>query len=545
MPKPHAQPVLTLDGVACAAMFRAACARLEAQEEAINALNVYPVPDGDTGTNMLFTMRAALGKVERAVPPRADEVLQALADGSLMGARGNSGVILSQIIRGVSKAVQGKAVLSGDDIALGLQTGSEQAYKVVPVPVEGTILTVSREAAAAVQAMSDRSSLAAVMEVAATTAKASVARTPFLLAILRENGVVDSGGQGLAVLFDGAAGYLRGDVQATPPPGKRLHRAPARERAATPAGTPGTYGYCTEFLIQDCRAGAADVRHTMLGLGDSVLVAGDAALIKVHLHTKQPETAIIYARSVGSVQGIKKDNIDEQHRDFAAKHAAKIIGEVAIAAVAAGEGIERLMRSLGAAAIIPGGQTMNPSAHQIVEAVHSIPAATVIVLPNNSNVVLTAHQALTLMTGKRKVAVVPTQDVAQGIAALLAFNYEAGSEANVEAMERARTLVKTGGVTRAVRSASMNGRPVAAGQIICLADGKIIAATQNVGLALRQLLEYFKIDGGNAVTLYFGAGVTGAQTKRHLAALRRWFPDTPFEIVAGGQPHYHYFIAVD
>jgi len=530
-------------------MFTAAAANLEARVDFVNALNVFPVPDGDTGTNMLLTMRAALEEAARgpAALARAGETAAALAKGSLMGARGNSGVILSQILRGFSKSVQAKALLKGADIATALQEASAQAYRVVTHPVEGTILTVVREAAAAAnrQPWEEEAAPGAVLQAATVAARAAVARTPFQLEILRENGVVDAGGEGLALLLEGALRYLQGGAA---PAGAPAQAAPATAPApfvhAARHDATVSYGFCTEVLLERCVIGPDALGAKVLAMGSSVLVAGDEGLLMVHLHTPDPQGALAYFRSVGAVVKTKVENIDAQHQEFVARRPARPQGEAAVVAVVSGEGMAELYRSLGASAIVPGGQTMNPSARDLLEAAHGLPHQTVIVLPNNANVVTTAAQARELAQGWRML-VVPTEDLAQGIAALLAFNPEAGAEANREAMDRARRAVRTGEITRAVKAARIDGRAVRKGQVIGLAAGHLVVTEDDLAAAVVSLAERLGAGAGSTITLYLGAGLEPSEAEGVVRAVRARFPSAQVEPFQGGQPHYPVLVAVE
>ncbi|MSQ25386.1 MAG: DAK2 domain-containing protein [Dehalococcoidia bacterium] len=542
-----------LDAPALLSALAAAAAHLERHVEAVNALNVFPVPDGDTGTNMSLTMRAALEEVAKqspapasgapptasGVPAHAGVLLEGLARGALMGARGNSGVILSQILRGFAKSAPDMATLNGDAIAAGLQAGYDQAYRMVPSPVEGTILTVARDAAAAARA-AVLGTPAAVFDAAASAAITSVARTPDLLPILKENGVVDAGGQGFFLLLEGMAMHLAGRDPAlaavTPAVVARAYAASSDHDAP--------YGYCTEFLIERCTVPLDGVRVRMLALGQSVVVVGDDSLVKVHLHTPDPEVAFAYGRSVGVVARAKADNMDAQHRSAAAHHATLFAAGCAVVAVASGAGMTNLFRSLGAAAIVPGGQTMNPSTGDLLQAVLDVPAPAIFLLPNNGNIIPAARQVQALAPGKQ-VVVIPSRDLPQGVAALMAFNYEAPVEDNGRSMARALAQVKTGEVTRAVRPALLDGRRVAQGQAIALAGGALVAASARLGTAVLALLRHLGVDEGDAVTLYYGADVTAAAAHRIAGRAAKEFPHAQVHIVAGGQPHYHYLAAVE
>ncbi len=543
MPKTTAKPLTHLDGAALLAMFQAATALLEGQVEAVNALNVYPVPDGDTGTNMLLTMRSALEEADKSAKGSASEVAAAMAKGSLMGARGNSGVILSQILRGLSKSVQGKERLTGQDIASGLEQGSAQAYAVVTNPTEGTILTVAREASAAGKAIASTDNTpAAVLQAATSTAKTTVARTPFMLEILRQNGVVDAGGQGLAYLFEGALAYLQGKSPAAGEvrPGKL--RVGSSHDGTSKLG--GTYGYCTEFLVERCTAKTDQVQEKMLSLGDSVIVVGDGDLVKVHLHTKTPEAAEAWLKSVATIAKKKIDDIDAQHVEYATKKVAAPQGKVGVVAVVSGEGLANIFLSLGATAIVPGGQTMNPSAQEILKAVRGAKQETVIVLPNNSNVIPAAKQAAEMEAAK-KIVVVPTVDLPQGVAAMMGYNFEAESRENAMAMQKAVKAVKTGEVTRAVRNATVDGVSVRGGQAIGMTAGKLVSAGDDIREVVGKLVKRMGTEAGSAVTLYYGAAVSKADAEAVAAEVRKQSREAKVEAIAGGQPHYHYLIAIE
>ncbi len=526
-------------------MFTAASTALESRAEAINALNVFPVPDGDTGTNMLLTMQAALEEAGRAPSASADETAAALAKGSLMGARGNSGVILSQVLRGFSRSIQGKPRLGGKDISLALREGAEQAYRVMTNPVEGTILTVAREAAAAAtrKCRGTDPAPAIVLASAAEAARDAVARTPFQLEILRENGVVDAGGEGLAVLLEGALRFLRGEpVEALRAAAIGMPAARA-DRGRAPGGK-AAYGFCTEVLLERCAVGPAELRARAAAMGDSVMVAGDEALVKVHLHTKDAEGAIAYFRTVGAVVKTKVDDIDAQHEQFEARKAVRPQGEAAVVAVVSGEGLVKLYRSLGAAAIVAGGQTMNPSAQSLIEAARSVPHQTVVLLPNNGNVITTARQAQELAPDRR-ILVVPSADLAQGVAAIMAFNFERSAAGNRDAMEQAMGRVQTGEVTRAVKDARIEGKAVREGQFIGLARGTLASVAGELPEAVLRLLEHLGARGDAAITLYQGQDVDPSEAQRVEQAVRQRFPEADVTTYEGGQPHYHYLAAVE
>ena len=533
-------------------MMAAATALLEHKAQAINALNVFPVPDGDTGTNMVLTLRASMEEAQRCAGESASAMVLALAHGALMGARGNSGVIFSQILSGMARALGGKHSFTGRELAEGLSKGASAAYRAVSRPVEGTMLTVVREAAAAtVAAAAANGDLLAVLEVATNEARASVARTPSLLPVLRQAGVVDAGGQALYLVLEGARRFVKGEVgeeayQAEPAP------ATVAARLAPEASAEGTtYGYCTEFLLQGINLGLDKVRARLEALGDSVMVVGDESTIRAHLHTLDPGAALSFATSLGVLRQVKVDNMQDQHREFllalpkeGLAHPPPVaVGGVSLIAVASGEGLAQVLGSLGVTVVVPGGDTMNPSVEELVRAIGEAPSDKVVLLPNNPNVVMAARQAQALST--RKVAVLPTTSIPQGVAAALAFNPEADLEANIEAMEQARAGVHSGEITIAVRSMSLGDLTVDKGQAIGFLEGELVVAADSLPQALAELVSCMGAGEGKLVTIYYGAGVPPSQAESASESLQQRWPGLEIEPVYGGQPHYHYLVSVE
>ena len=530
-------------------MFAAATCWLERNADAINSINVYPVPDGDTGTNMYLTMRATMEEAFHTKSDAAGTVAQAMARGALMGARGNSGVILSQILSGIADRLSEKESFSGSDFAEALETASQKAYKAVSQPVEGTILTVMREAAAAAKrkARRVRSSLKSVLASTVEAAREAVSKTPSLLPVLREAGVVDAGGQGLYVMLEGALRYIRGD---TGPPVALAARDPdASWLAATASlheGAQSPYGYCTEFLVRGKNLDSRTVLEEMLTLGDSVLVVGDESLLRVHVHTHDPGAALSRGTALGSVTTVKVDNIRSQAEEFVTRPRPEgegLAARVSTVAVVAGLGLEQMLSSLGVTAIVRGGLTMNPSTEEILAAVEACPSPEVIILPNNKNVVLAARQAAEHST--KRVKVVPTTSAPQGVAALLALNAEAGLEQNATAMEEARRTVRTAEVTRAVRPALLGSLRVRHGQAIALIDGQLKVAEESLRGAVRTSLTHMVMPGSGLITLYYGADTSREEAQALADDLAREYPSLEIELVAGGQPHYHYIVSVE
>ena len=528
------------DGIDLREMFSAATHWLERSAQSINTLNVFPVPDGDTGTNMLLTMRAAMEEASSCPDGSAAAIARAMAKGSLMGARGNSGVILSQILRGLASGLEGKASFSGNDLAGALIESTSYAYKGMSKPVEGTILTVIREAAAAAQrrSMSHDGDIKAIVEAVVTEARASVARTPTLLPVLRQAGVVDAGGQGLYVVFEGILHYLRGEFEES-------EIAPIEAASSTGelTGRDATYGYCTEFLIQGRNLDQEAIREKLTAMGESLLVVGDESTVRVHLHTFDPGAALSYATLIGTLQQVKVENMDEQHRDFVVSQGGPSPAAVSAIAVVSGEGLIEAFYSIGATIVVPGGETMNPSVQELLQAVESAPAYDVIILPNNPNILLAANQVISL--SPKNVEVVPSTTIPQGIAALLVLNHEADLATNATAMRDSLSSVRSGEVTTAVRSMEYNGLSVNKGQTVAFLDGKLVLADGDISQVVLKLISMMAVEEGGLITIYCGADADSKEAERVAALVRDTYPSQEVELVAGGQPHYNYIVSVE
>ena len=526
----------------------AATAWLERHAEAINALNVFPVPDGDTGINMLLTMRAALAEIANMSEHSVSAIAHAVAHGSLMGARGNSGVILSQLMRGFARALRGKETLNAADFAAAMQEASDTAYKGVIKPVEGTILTVGREAAAEAEAVARESDdLLYVLERTVAAAEASVDRTPTLLDVLAEAGVVDAGGQGLFIIMEGALRFLKGEPMEVVMP---VEMATA-DVGPAPTHEGMQYGYCTEFILQGQHLDLNEMRETITSMGDSALVVGDDRLIRVHVHTFHPGQVLEYATSKGILRKIKVENMEDQHQDFLRlsqeegrlQAPVEELSDIGIVVVAPGPGLARVFESLGASAVVPGGQTMNPSTEELLQAIESLGTDNVIVLPNNKNIILAAQQTREL-TSKR-VVVVPTSTVPQGISALLALNYQADLEANASAMEEAIQRIQTAEITRAVRSVQVNGVEVAEGEIIGLLNGQLTTSGRDLDEVAMEMLRQMEAGRHEIVTVYFGQDVTLGGAEALAERIRADYPEQEVEVIEGGQPYYHYILSAE
>jgi hypothetical protein len=530
-------------------MFMVATNWLEKSAPDIDALNVFPVPDGDTGTNMLLTMRSTLEEAYRAPDRSASAVAQAIAKGALMGARGNSGVILSQIWHGLAKGLAEKESFSGRDLADALFEASAMAYKGINNPVEGTILTVVREAASAAQAQAASGSddLIAVMEATIDAASKSVANTPNLLDVLKEAGVVDAGGQGLYTILEGALHYLKGDVE------EMQFRKPRMIASATPlsARTPQMvaadeepYGYCTEFLLKGQGLDPDKLGKRLQRKGQSLIVVGDESTVRVHIHTLDPGNILHYATSLGTVHQVMIRNMDEQHGDYLKMQKERVpAAEIATVAVVSGDGLADVFTSLGVTAIVPGGQTMNPSTKDLLQAVNSVASDKVIILPNNKNIVPTANQVQPLTT--KVVKVVATEAIPQGVSALLAFSSEADLETNVEAMNRAKSSVRSIAITQAVRAAQLGGLTIKKRQAIGFLDGDLVAVGDSTTGVLGEVLAELDLDEAEVITIYYRGDAERFEIEPFILGIREQHPQLEVELVQGGQPHYHYIVSVE
>ena len=529
-------------------MLAVATSWLEKDAADIDALNVFPVPDGDTGTNMLLTMRSSIEEAFRAPDQSASTMAQAIAKGALMGARGNSGVILSQIWRGVAQGLVEKDSFNGRDLADALIKASALAYKGLSNPVEGTILTVVREAASAAQAQafSGDDDLISVLEATVNAASESVANTPSLLPVLREAGVVDAGGQGLYTILDGALRYLRGEGE------QMQFRKPQIIVSNIPAGTSlphmmveeeVPYGYCTNVLLKGEGLDPDKLRVKLEKRGQSVVVAGDESTVRIHIHTYDPGKILHYVGSLGTMHEINIRNMDEQHEDFLEMQRERMPAvDIAIVAVASGEGLTEVFRSLGAV-VVPGGQTMNPSTKDLLQAVETVMSDKVIILPNNKNIVLTANQVPSLTT--KSIEVVPTETIPQGVATLLAFDYEADLDTNSQLMEKAKSTVRSIEVTRAVRSTQLNGLKIKKKQAIGLLDGELVAVGDDTNGILDEVLSGLDLDKAEVVTIYHGADTEPAEAEQVSTTICQQYPHLQVEVVNGGQPHYHFIVSVE
>lgn len=549
---------------------------LEQHRDAINALNVFPVPDGDTGTNMSLTMRAATKEIADASETSAYVIAERLARGALMGARGNSGVILSQILRGLSQGLDQKTTFAATDFAAALQDAAKLAYRAVIKPVEGTILTVIRESAeAAQQSAGNGSDMAGLLGDVVTAARAAVAKTPDLLPTLKQAGVVDAGGQGLTTIFEGMWRYALGEsVQLSYSEQAANHSEIHRGNVEIEE----EFGYEVVFLLHGENLDVEQIRDTITAMGGvSTVVAGDARLLKVHTHTLTPGKILDYGVGLGSLQDINIENLQEQSLRYeaeskrergivasangqgaavgarggaaAAVAAPPTVGmltrerEIDTVAVAAGDGWVKVFESLGVAAIVPGGQTMNPSTQDLLQAVEACPSPKVILLPNNGNVVMSARQVADLT--QKEVCVVPSDSLPQGVAALLAFNYEADFATNCKEMEAALPRVHTAEITRAVRAVQLDGINVNEGDVIGLVDGRLVTADTDLNNVVLDTLRRMQTEQHEIITMYYGADVSPETANEMAQRIKEAFPEQEIEVVEGGQPYYAYIISAE
>ncbi len=527
------------------AAFEAAATWLEFQAASVNALNVFPVPDGDTGTNMSMTLRAAAegAAVEQAF--EADAIARAAARGALMGARGNSGVILSQLVRGFAEAVSGQSVLDVGHLAAGLEEAARAAYRAVGKPVEGTILTVARRAGEEARAAAADGVVDVVQfwERVLRVADQAVTETTDQLDTLRRAGVVDAGGQGYRLMIEAFLKTSRGEsVQDE----EQAVVAPVASQALVAAQhvDEGGLGFCTEFLLQHATDPEESIRAFMESIGDSVIVVGDGDLMRVHVHTHRPGQALDWAVERGAVSSIKIENMQLQH-DAGADDSlgSRGLSKIGVVAVSPGPGFRALFSSTGAAAIVEGGQSMNPSVQDLLTAISSVGYRELVLLPNNGNILMAAQQAAAQTP--RTVRIVPTRSLPHGIAAVLAFNYQADLDTNVRLMEEAAQRVASIEVTVAERSAEVDGQQVEKGQAMGLLDDTLVAVSDSVIDAALGALAQTEPDRREIVTVYSGADANREQTDALLEAIQAAHPHLETEIVEGGQPHYPYIISVE
>lgn len=531
-------------------MIIAGASVLEQNKKTIDALNVFPVPDGDTGTNMFLTMKSAVAEVNACISNNIDALCDAYAKGSLRGARGNSGVITSQIIKGITSVLSKSKDINAKVFAKAVAEGSAVAYKAVTKPKEGTILTVIREMAEqAVETAKKVNDIEVLLEIILERGEDALARTPEMLPVLKKAGVVDAGGRGILAIFIGYYKAIRGEEIVY----KIEDAAPSTYEdvvADYESLDDIEFGYCTEYKIINLfkKTTTADIdrlREKLVELGDSVVCVGDLELVKVHVHSNEPNMALKYALELGEIFDVKIENMLEQNRELKAKRGQQAVEmkPMGIVAVAPGKGIGDVFKELMIDELVFGGQTMNPSADDIAKSAGKVPAETVFILPNNKNIILAAEQAKTIST--KKIIVIPTKSVPEGIAAALSFNPEASVEENTLAIKDAIKTVKSGAVTHAVRSTHVDGFDLSVGEIIGLDNKAILAKGDDVSSTTEQLIAAMMEDTMLNITLFYGEDVKAEDAELLKSALEAKYPDCEITCIFGGQPVYYYLISLE
>ena len=541
-----------------AKMFLAGAQNIEAKKEIINELNVFPVPDGDTGTNMSLTIMAAAKEVMALKDPSMADVAKSISSGSLRGARGNSGVILSQLLRGFTKSIREEKEIDVLALAAACQRARETAYKAVMKPKEGTILTVaSGIAEKAAEMAQETDDLEVFIPAVIEYAEIVLSKTPDMLPVLKEAGVVDSGGQGLLEVIKGAYDAFLGkeiDYSAIKPSASVNVKVTAQEEADI------KFGYCTEFIIlvekEFTDKDEHDVKEYLSSIGDSIVCVADDDVVKIHVHTNDPGLAIQKALTFGQLSRIKIDNMREEHQEKLMKEAEKLAEEQAAAkkneprkpmgfiAVSIGEGLNEIFKELGADYIIEGGQTMNPSTEDMLNAIDNVNADTIFILPNNKNIVLAANQAKALVEDK-EIVVIPTKTVPQGITAIINFIPDASAMDNEAAMLDAITTVKTGQVTYAVRDTNIDGKEIHEGNIMGIGDAGIISVGTDINETTKEMLAELVDEDSELISLYYGADVSEEDAENFASEIEELYPDIDIDAQFGGQPIYYYVLAVE
>ncbi|MGP4040339.1 DAK2 domain-containing protein [Gracilibacillus sp. D59] len=550
-----------IDGALFANMVLAGAHHLANNAEKIDALNVFPVPDGDTGTNMNLSITSGANEVKKANHDTVSVVANAFAKGLLMGARGNSGVILSQLFRGFAKGLEGNTYLDVESFVTALDSGVNTAYKAVMKPVEGTILTVAKDTAAEAKTIAEEEQdIISFMEQVVQAAKKSLKRTPDLLPVLKEVGVVDSGGQGLVVIYEGFLSALKGeevpessldDTMDLDDLVNAEHHKLAQDYMSTDEIE---YSYCTEFMVrfekdklQEHPYDEASFREELSQHGDSLLVVSDDEIVKVHIHAEYPGDVFNLGQRFGSFINLKVENMREQHSNIVDKkkeEKTQAKQPFAVVTVAMGDGLTELFKSLGATIVIQGGQTMNPSTQDLANAVEEANAENVIILPNNKNIVMAAEQAAEL--AEVNVAVVPTKTIPQGMSAMLTYNPDASLEENKETMTSASKEVKTGQVTYAVRDTKIDGMTIENGHYMGLADGKIKVTNAEQMTVIKELLkEMIDAEEDEIVTVIRGEETSDEEESDIIAFIEDYFEDIEVEVHHGNQPIYSYIFSIE
>lgn len=550
----------TIDAEVLKKLFLAGAANLEAKKEWINDLNVFPVPDGDTGTNMTLTIMSAAKEVNSLAAPTMQTLSKAISGGSLRGARGNSGVILSQLLRGFTKVVRDYDELDSIIISTAFQKAVETAYKAVMKPKEGTILTVARGMADKILDLSTEiDDLEELLDKVIKYGDEVLEHTPDLLPVLKQAGVVDSGGQGLMQIMKGAYDALMGkeiDYEAVASQG-----GPSGSSEVSAQGLEEKeikFGYCTEFIVMLEKpydaAKEAEFKAYLESIGDSIVLVSDGEIVKVHVHTNHPGLAFEKGLTFGSLTRMKVDNMREEHQERVIANAEKAAMEQAkkdepkkkygFISVSAGEGLSEIFKSLGVDYIIEGGQTMNPSTEDMLNAIDKVNAENVFIFPNNSNIILAANQAQSIVEDKN-IIVIPTKTIPQGISALIAYSEEASPEENAEAMTEEIANIKSGSVTYAVRDTEIDDKTIKQGDIMGIGDKTILSVGQNIQDVTKDMIEQLAGDDAELISIYYGSDVTEEDANALAEAVEAVYPDVDVEVNYGGQPIYYYILSVE
>ncbi len=553
----------TINAEIFAKMFLAGAKNLESKKEWINELNVFPVPDGDTGTNMTLTIMAAAKEVGAMQTYEMDKVAKSISSGSLRGARGNSGVILSQLFRGLCKVIKEEKEIDVPVMAAALQKAVETGYKAVMKPKEGTILTVAKGGAKKAITLADETDdLVYFMQQVVAEMEIVLSKTPEMLPVLKEAGVVDSGGQGLVEVFHGMMDALEGKEIDYSIEGAAVEAKPVKISAQTEAEI--KFGYCTEFIIMLEKEFTMDteleVKAYLESIGDSIVVVADDDIVKIHVHTNDPGLAIQKALTFGSLTKIKIDNMREEHEEKLIKEASKLAEEEAKKAaeakkaeprkemgfisVSIGEGVGEIFKGLGVDYLIEGGQTMNPSTEDMLNAIDNVNAEHIFILPNNKNIILAANQAQAL-TEDKVIHVIPTKTVPQGITAMINYLPDLSAEENVEAMEEAITTVKTGQVTYAVRDTKIDDKEIHEGNIMGIGDSGILAVGEELEATTLEMFKELVDDMSEIISIYYGEEVDEAVANELGEKVGEMFPGCDVEVHFGGQPIYYYVVSVE
>ncbi len=555
-----------IDALMMKKCFLAGAKALEARKDYINELNVFPVPDGDTGTNMTMTIMAAVREINKITDVTVDNLCKAMSSGSLRGARGNSGVILSQIFRGFTKELKGLEYLEVTDLGNSIQHAADTAYKAVMKPKEGTILTVIKAGAErSVELLMEGESrdMVTFAEEVAAYMEDTLKRTPDMLPVLKQAGVVDSGGEGLMTFVRGALAALQGKEVDLDISGVDAKASPSITTGSSEDAADIKFGYCTEFIImleRDQDKVEKELKAYLQDIGDCVVVVADDEIVKVHVHTNHPGLAFEKALTYGSLTSMKIDNMREEHQEKLIRDAETVAKQQAeedqkeeepkehkadgFVVVSAGDGLSDIFKDLGADEVIEGGQTMNPSTEDILQAVEKVPADTVYILPNNGNIILAAEQARDL-TEDKKVVVIPSTNIPQGIAAMINFMPGQPVEENTQQMTEEMGNVKSGQVTYAVRDTQMDGKEIKQGDYMGIADKKIVAVEKGLPEVTVELVEGMIDEESELISLYYGADVTEKDAEAVADLILKDHDDLEVEVQYGGQPVYSYFVSVE